>query len=154
MVIEVLDRIVSDERKSGDPFSFRLAQPVVVDGHDVIPAGTHGVGEVVHAAPAHGSGQAGELILAARYLEVGDRRVALRGMKLAGAGDDRSGMSAGVSIAIGVFAMFIHGGEMEVPVGAIARAKLAEAYVVPTSDVVAPSSAATSSSTAAPSTQE
>ena len=59
-------------------FPISAAEPVVVDGRILIPADATGQGQVVHARRSVSQG-AGELIVAMRYLDVGGRRIALRG---------------------------------------------------------------------------
>ena len=81
--IELLETLGSKVSTSGETFPFRLAGPVLIDGKVAIPAGTPGVGEVVHAKKSGGSGAAGELVLAARYLDVQGRRLRLRSLKSA-----------------------------------------------------------------------
>src|SRR5690606_40329275 len=49
--------------RTGDSFAFVLAQAVELDGVTVLPAGTPGTGEVVHAKKGGGSGSGGELVL-------------------------------------------------------------------------------------------
>lgn len=133
VLIEVADTLVSDERQPGETFALRLAQPLILDGTTVLPAGTPGGGEIVHAAKARGGGRPGELLLAARYLEAGGRRIALRGLKLGAAGQDRSGTALATSFVAGPFALFVHGSEMVIPAGTPALAKLAEAVPLPLS---------------------
>ena len=58
--------------------SWKSRKPVAVDGEVVIPAGAACVGEVVHAAKAGFGGKAGELILASRFVRLGDREIKLR----------------------------------------------------------------------------
>lgn len=128
LVIEIVDPISSARTKRGDTFRLRLKEPVVVDGTTVLAAGVEGVGEVVHAEPSRGGGKPGELILAARRLQVGDRSLRLRGFKLGGAGRDTSGVAIGVALGIGPFAHFIHGKEIEIPALTAATAKLAEPF--------------------------
>ena len=101
-----------------------------MDGHELIPAGTPVRGEVVHAAAARGGGAPGELLLAARSLDIDGLTIRLRGLKLGGTGDDNSGMALGVSFAAGPFAMFIRGTEIEVPAGTRVHARIAEALTV------------------------
>lgn len=137
--IEITETLVSNERKAGDAFALRLARPIMLEGVEVVPAGTTGVGEVIHAAPARASGKAGELILAARYLDWHGVRIPLRATRLGGAGNDRSGVVAGATIAIGVFALFIHGGQMQIPTGTPAQAKLAQALPLSTIPSTGPS---------------
>jgi hypothetical protein len=151
VLIEITDALVSDENRAGETFGLRLAEPIVVDGVELVPAGTPGRGEIVHAAKARGGGQPGELLLAARYLEFKGHRIALRGMKLGAAGTDRAGAALGTAIAIGVFAQFIHGGEMRIPPGTRAPAKLAAAI---DAGMFAATATDSTSTTTAPPTQE
>ncbi|HOZ23508.1 MAG TPA: hypothetical protein PLI83_01840 [Thermomonas sp.] len=123
--IEIGEPISSKRHKRGDKFALRLAEPLVVDGQTVLPAGTPGVGEIIHAAASGGGGKAGELLLAARYLEVDGRQIPLRGFRMGGAGKDNTTGALAASMAVGPFAQFIHGREIEIPSGARASAKLA-----------------------------
>lgn len=135
LVLEILDPISSARAKRGDAFRLRVREAVSVDGAVVLAAGTEGVGEIVHAEPSRGGGKPGELILAARRLQVGDREVKLRGFKLGGAGNDTSGVALGASFGIGPFAHFIHGKEIEIPALTAGTAKLAEPlHASPTPD--------------------
>lgn len=123
--IEIGEPVSSKRHKRGETFALRLAEPLVVDGQTVLPAGTPGVGEIIHAAASGGGGKAGELLLAARYLEVDGRQVPLRGFRMGAAGKDNTQGALVASFALGPFAQFIHGREIEIPAGARANAKLA-----------------------------
>lgn len=123
--IEIAEPISSQRRKRGEKFALRLAAPLLVDGKTVLPAGVTGVGEIVHAASSGGGGKPGELLLAARYLEVDDRQIPLRGFRMGATGKDTSRTALAVSTAIGPFAQFIHGREIEIPAGTRANAKFA-----------------------------
>ncbi|MCP1582984.1 hypothetical protein [Pseudoxanthomonas mexicana] len=136
LVLEILDPISSARVKRGDMFRLRLKEPVTFDGVTVLTAGIEGVGEIVHAEPSRGGGKPGELILAARRLQVGDRTLRLRGFKLGGAGRDTSGVALGVALGIGPFAHFIHGKEIEIPALTAATAKLAEPFPLDTPESV------------------
>jgi len=126
LLLELLDPISSARAKRGDAFRLRVREAVSVEGVVVLAAGTEGVGEIVHAEPSRGGGKPGELILAARRLQMGDREVKLRGFKLGGAGNDTSHVALGASFGIGPFAHFIHGKEIEIPALTAGMAKLAE----------------------------
>jgi hypothetical protein len=126
LVLEILDPISSARAKRGDAFRLRVRDDVSMEGVVVLPAGTEGVGEIVHAEPSRGGGKPGELILAARRLQLNDRELKLRGFKLGGAGKDTSGVALGVAVGIGPFAHFIHGKEIEIPALTTGIAKLAE----------------------------
>lgn len=136
--LEIMEPINSFRQHRGDYFALRLAEPVIVDGTVVIPAGAPAVGQVVHAAAAHSGGAPGELILAARHLDSAGQQLPLRGLKLGISGKDNSAMALGVSFAAGPFAMFIRGREIEIPPGTRVHAKLAQDLVVPAASVPPP----------------
>ncbi|RYE04141.1 MAG: hypothetical protein EOP61_01695 [Sphingomonadales bacterium] len=119
--IAVADGVSSLTAKEGDFFKIALATPLVIDGQVSIPIGATGVGQVVHAARKRGGGKSGELILAARYLQVGAIRLPLRGFRINAAGSQQRGLAfTGVSIS-----PFIVGSDVEVRPGTSAIAKVA-----------------------------
>lgn len=124
--LEIGETLNSAIRQRGDKFAIRLHAPLSHDDAIVIPAGTTGVGEIVHADRAHGGGKPGELLIAARYLELAGTQVPLRGLKFGGQGQDKTKVAIGTAIAIGVLAQFIHGKEIEIPAGTVVSAKLAQ----------------------------
>lgn len=126
VLLELLDPVGSAKVKRGDKFRLRLSEDIVSEGSVVVPAGTDGVGEVIHANPSRGGGKPGELLLAARYLDYQGQAIALRGLKLGGRGKDTSGAVVAAAAGIGPFALFIHGKEIEIPAGTQATAKLAQ----------------------------
>jgi hypothetical protein len=131
--IEILDRVNSRLNHAGEQFAIRLAEPLIFDGRVVAPAGTTGVGEVVHAARARAGGKAGELILAARYLELAGAHVSLRSLRYGRSqGTDNSGavnvgnmVAAAVLPVASVVGFLITGGEVDIPAGTRANARLA-----------------------------
>jgi hypothetical protein len=137
--LEIRDALDSKQSQRGDKFVIALHAPLVLGTQVVIPAGTQGVGEVVHAERARGGGKPGELILAARYLDFEGRRVPLRGMKLGVVGEDNSGKAMGLAMipVAGLF-IYVRGGETVVPQGALAIAKIAEAFDANTPSAPAP----------------
>lgn len=136
--IEITDTVNSKTNSSRDSFAFRLAEPLAVDGRVLVPAGTPGVGEVVHAARARAGGKAGELILAARYLEHNGTRIPLRSLRYGPSqGRDNSGsVMAGAMVAAATIPMasmigyLIAGGEVNVPAGTRANAQTAAELVL------------------------
>jgi hypothetical protein len=128
--LEILATLRSDGLRRGDLFDIRLAEPVKVGDLVILPAGLTGGGEVVHAAKSSIGGKPGELQLAARYLQYGDRRIALKGMKLGSAGRDNSGLVLAATF-VTPLAMFVQGGEVTIPPGTRANAKLAADLVLP-----------------------
>ncbi len=125
--IELAEALSSRTSVTGETFVISLASPVVIDGREVIPAGAKGRGEIIHAKKT-GIGVGGELVLAARYLNLGDRQLRLRSMQFNGAGRDQQGLVLAVAAAVGLPAMFIRGKHIDVPTGALADAKTAEAF--------------------------
>jgi hypothetical protein len=131
--IEIVDTINSRNNSTGQSFAIRLAAPLVIDGRTVAPAGTLGVGEIVHAARARAAGKAGELILAARYLDFGGTRIPLRSFRYgASQGLDNSGAvntgnlaAAAVLPVASIVGFLIAGGEVNIPAGTTANAQTA-----------------------------
>jgi hypothetical protein len=125
--IEIAETISSKVIKRGDKFALRLAYPIMLDGKVVVPAGVTGVGQVVDVAPSGALGRPAKLLLAARYLDFSGRQIPLRTLQLGRGGTDNSDavMAAGFVPYVGLLAMFMHGGEIEIPVGWRAQAKLA-----------------------------
>ena len=137
VVIELLDPVGSKSSKSLDTFRIALLEPIAIDGVEIIPAGTTGMGEVVHAKKAGGSGGAGELVLAARFLNVGGKQLLLRSMKIDAEGESRTDTVNTIAVAsaatiapIAVVGFFIKGGEVEIPAGARAHAKVAANFAI------------------------
>ncbi|HEY7807342.1 MAG TPA: hypothetical protein VIC34_09095 [Croceibacterium sp.] len=137
IVVELLADEGSGISKSGDTFPLRLAEPIQVAGRAVIPAGTPGIGEVIHAKKSGGGGSGGELILAADYLELDGRHLPLRSLDLAEVGKnnyrtaDSLGLAgAATSPAVALIGMFIKGKQITVPKGTRAAAKTAAAFTL------------------------
>jgi len=115
-----VDQIDSKAARIDDFFAIRLSQPLAAGDGLVIPEGTPGVGQVVHAAKAGGSGKAGELIVTVRYLDFKGVRIPLRRFRLGepgGIGTDRRDEAFGVSMAVPLAGLFIKGGEKIIPAG-------------------------------------
>ncbi|HEY7811337.1 MAG TPA: hypothetical protein VIA98_13280 [Allosphingosinicella sp.] len=137
--IEIGEDLSSKSSKARDSFRFTLAEPLMSGDQLVAPAGTPGVGEVVHAAKAGIGGKGGELILAARYLEIGDTKLPLRSLKYGRSqGKDSSGtvgMASSVAAAVvpvaSVVGFMISGGEVRIPQGTRATAKVAAETLLP-----------------------
>jgi hypothetical protein len=134
--LEISSHLNSAASRIGDHFIIRLAAPVTLGDGLQIPAGTEGVGEVIHAAKSSFGGKAGELLLAARYLDYRGTHIPLRSLTYAPEnGKGREGTALGVVIAGGmigsVAAMFIKGGEVDIPPGVVVYAKTAAAVNFP-----------------------
>jgi hypothetical protein len=121
----------------GQTFRLHLAQPIVIDGLTVVPAGTEGAGEVIEAKGPGLAGRPGVLIIAARYLEFSGARIPLGHLRYGQTGHDNTGASMAVQIAVGLPGVLITGGDVKAPVGMAASARV-------TSDVVLPDAPAAS----------
>jgi hypothetical protein len=122
----VLDAAISSNtNQNGDRFPIHVAEDVVIDGVVVIPVGSKGEGEVVHAARSRAGGKPGELILAARYVNAWGREIRLRSFT-AGAGTDRSGAALAVGVLAGPAGFLVRGGAYVLPVGMLGTAKTSE----------------------------
>lgn len=139
VLVKVDEEIASNRNRSGDRFRILIAEDVRVGDVVVIPAGSAGEGEVVHAAKSGAGGKAGELILAARFVRVGDREVRLRSMVVGGAGRDQSEKALATSVAVGAFAMFVRGGALVIPPGTLASARTAVEIELPATEPMVPS---------------
>jgi hypothetical protein len=113
--------------KRGDTFSFRLAEPVTLGDRTVIAAGAPGAGEVIDAAPSGALGRPAKLVLAARYLDVNGAHIPLKALRLVATGTDNTNTILALSFVpyVGILAGFVKGGEVEIPAGTHAIAKLA-----------------------------
>lgn len=125
VVLELAEPVGSKKSQVGDHFSLRLRDPIIVDGKIVAPAGIIGVGEVIHVAKAGFGGKPGEILIAARYLEWGSIRFPLRSMRIGVSGDDRTGQAVAAGMVLLPLAFVIPGGEIEIPAGTSATARLA-----------------------------
>ncbi|NKJ02142.1 hypothetical protein FHW92_004244 [Novosphingobium sp. SG707] len=135
--IEILEAQGSAISKPDAHFPIRLVDPVLLDGKTIIPAGATGEGEVVHAKKSSMSGGPGELILAARWLDVNGHQVRLRSMHLSENGKssikDVNRIMIASAATVPVAAMlgwFMKGKEVVVPSGTYAEAKLAADFSV------------------------
>ena len=131
--VELVDQLSSSTNRLADKFAIRLAQAISSDGVEVVAAGATGQGEVIDAARAGMGGKQGKLIISARYLDLNGRRVRIRGMTFMAAGKSRVDLATGVLLVpyVGIAAVFVQGGEIEIPAGARATVKLAEDVDLP-----------------------
>jgi hypothetical protein len=131
VIVRIGEEVSSKIHKPGDQFPITVAEDVRIAEAVVIPAGSVGVGEVIHAAKPGAGGKAGELILAARFLQVADNQVRLRSFALGVAGKDNSETALATSFVIGPFAMFVRGGAVVVPRDTLGIAKTALEFKLP-----------------------
>lgn len=121
--LEMVDTISSKTSKPGDFFKLKTALPVQRDGIEIIPAGTPVVGQVVHAQAARGGGKAGELIVAARYIELPQGQIKLRS-GFGATGQDKTNDALVAAVLFGVIGMLVRGKDLELPAGHALSARL------------------------------
>lgn len=150
--LAITNSINSNQVASGQQFAFTLSEPILLDGGRSIPAGTPGQGEVIHASRSGMAGKAGELVLAARYLDYQGLRIPLRSMRFGAVGKDQTGTANAIAIGTavvaplaGIFALAITGGEVRVPAGALADAKISADTRIDAARLAAPAAGSTPS---------
>ena len=136
VLIQFDERVSSEKNRNGDHFRFHVAADVRVGDAILIPAGTPGVGEVIHAAKAGMAGRAGELIVTARYVTVGNRRVRLRSFA-SGAGKQFTEVANWTGVFVGLPSLMIQGGKMTMPQHMLATVRTAETVALPAQQAVA-----------------
>lgn len=124
VTLQTIDIVSSKTSKPGDTFRLRIAEPVMSGDMVLIPADTPVIGEVVHAARSGIGGKAGELILAARYIDAPQGRMRLRS-SFSAAGKDTTGAALAVAMVTAGLGIIIKGKEMELPAGTMLSARLA-----------------------------
>lgn len=130
VLIQFDEKVSSDGNRNGDQFRFHVAEDVRVGDRIVIPAGSAGIGEVIHAQKSGIAGRAGELIVAARHVTVGTRRVRLRSFA-AGTGLQHTDLATWGGILLVFPPLMIHGGVMDMPRQMMATARTAETVRLP-----------------------
>lgn len=132
VAVRLTDTLTASKVRPGDTFAIALAAPMIVGGQLVLPVGTPGVGHVVQASGPGLGGKGAKLVVSADYLTVEGGRVPLQGMQLTGAGKDQSLMAdlaslgGWVSMPLSLVGFAVTGGDIEIPAGTAAAAKLAQ----------------------------
>lgn len=131
--VELTEALSSRTSQQEQLFGLRLAEPIVVDGREIVAAGALGGGEVIDAHASAFGGRQGRLIISGRFVEINGQRARIRGMQITAAGEDRANAALAVSMIpyAGVAGIFVQGGEVDIPVGARGTARLAEDTVIP-----------------------
>lgn len=110
---------------TGQVVAFTVARAVSAAGQVVVAVGAPVQGEVIHAAKARWGGKPGELVLAARRLQLPASAVKLRSnLGVVGADATNEAMMFGM-LTFGL-GSFLSGGEIELPAGAFFAARTAE----------------------------
>lgn len=126
VTLRVLEAITTRSAKPGDLFKIELVNDILNGASVAIPAGTQGVAEVVHSSPKGFGGRAGELIVAARYLDLGQHRLRLRATRLNASGSDNSAAAIATAAIIPLGGFFVTGTSVDLPVGRVFVAQTAD----------------------------
>jgi hypothetical protein len=123
--LRFVSTVSSGTHTRGQTFDLEVTDDITAGDRVVIPAGSIATGEVIHAERARGLGKAGELILSARYVTVGERRIKLRA-QLSQTGQDKTMQAA-------FLVPWIKGKNLDVPADTevIARTAADEAFATP-----------------------
>ena len=123
--LRLAETISSETHATGATFALEVTENVTVDGVVVIPAGSRAEGQIIHATKSSMLGKPGELIITARFVAVGDRKVKLRSL-LTGTGQSRA-------VVAFVIWPFVKGKQVIIPSDTELLAKVAEdeTFVVP-----------------------
>lgn len=130
VVVRFEAALSSQTSVSGERFPMTLAEPIMLDGQVVVPAGAAGEGEVIHADKSSWGGASGELVLAARWLDVNGRRLRLRSLRASGAGRAAVNEALVASVLVTPLVFAVKGQQATFPKGWLAEAKTAEAFAL------------------------
>ncbi|MEQ1810236.1 MAG: hypothetical protein ABL889_09930 [Terricaulis sp.] len=138
--LEITEALSSRSSQQQQLFGLRLAEPIIVDGRELVPEGAIGGGEVIDAHASAFGGRQGRLIISGRFIEINAQRARIRGMQITRAGEDRGNTALAVSMIpyAGVAGIFIQGGEVDIPIGARGTARLAEDFEFPIATTAEP----------------
>ncbi|HEU4600701.1 MAG TPA: hypothetical protein VFS24_01975 [Steroidobacteraceae bacterium] len=128
--LRTVETVASNLQKRGRRFRMEAAEPVIIDGIEVIGKGARGEGEVIHSERAGMGGRPGELIVAARFIRAGDRDVTLKSFTV-GVGKDRLNLAMGVGATLGLPGLFIRGKDIVIPAGSDVFARVATDVFLP-----------------------
>jgi hypothetical protein len=123
--LETVDAVSSKTNLTGNYFDLRLREPLRYGTVELVPAGTPVRGQITHASENRFGGMAGELILAARYVQLPQGRIHLRA-SIGASGKDRKGGATVTRALFGIVGGFIQGDNKELPAGTPLSARLAE----------------------------
>ena len=109
----------------GQRFEIETAEPILLNGQTVIPAGTPGVGEITSVRNKGMWGKSGNIEARALYLRVGDRQIRLSGVMNDKGVTGTAGVVGAVAF-VPVAGFFLTGTSANIPLGAPVKAFLDE----------------------------
>ncbi|WP_442679463.1 hypothetical protein ACSBM8_18540 [Sphingomonas sp. ASY06-1R] len=111
--------------KVGQRFEVETAEPISLNGRVVIPAGTHGTGEVTSVRNKGMWGKSGNIEARVLYLRAGDRQIRMSGT-LNDKGVTGTGAVVGSVVLLPLAGFFMTGTSARIPTGAPVKAFLDE----------------------------
>lgn len=136
-VFFTLDTMVSSKTaKPGDFFQVKVAEDLKINDQVLVPAGTPATGEVIHAQKAGGGGKAGELLVTIRYIELNGQKIKMRSfLPIQGKSNSDTAITTSAVLAatipvISPLALFIRGGQIEIPANTYVQALVAADSIV------------------------
>jgi hypothetical protein len=127
VTLELVQEISTSNASPDDFFELRVAEPVLLEGRVLIPAQARGQGQVVDAQGGGVFGSPAKLQLAIRYVEVDGEQLPLRFYQpMMGEDKSKQGMAMGMIPVVGLFAPFVHAGDIILPPGTRLIAKVAK----------------------------
>jgi len=123
--LETVDAVSSKTNHAGDRFGLRMREPLRYGAVELVPAGTPIQGEITHASENRFGGMAGELVLAARYVQLPQGRLRLHS-SISASGKSRTGAAATTVVLFGIAGVFVQGDNRTLSPGTPLSARLAE----------------------------
>jgi len=130
--LEIVTPASSKTSRQGEQIAIRVAEPVLLDGRVVLPAGTTGYAEVIQVSHRAIGGRAGELTLGLPYLMLDGQRIGLKRLRFGpGSGADRTQQATIAMAVVGIAGGLITGGSVDVKAGTRVNAVVASDTTIP-----------------------
>jgi hypothetical protein len=142
--LQLQQTLSSKTTQQGTVVEWRVFEDVIIDGTVVIAKDSRAYAEVTHVQKAGFGGRPGEMLLTARYLDMGAQKIKMRALQpeTSGVGKSQSdasyalGATAAATVPVlGFAAVFITGGEIIIPEGTLATAMTAAEWIIPLSAI-------------------
>ena len=138
--------------REGYRFELETTEPVMLQGHVVIPVGTHAIGEVTSVRNKGMLGRSGQIETRLLYLRAGDRQIRLSGVSNDKGVAGTAGV-VGTALVVWPVAFFVTGTSARIPSGAPVKGFIDEDVPVAFADGAAPAPLMVAASPAAASAQ-
>jgi hypothetical protein len=130
--LEILTPASSKTSTQGQQIRIRTIERISVGGTVVIPEGTEGFAEVIQVSHGAFGGKAGELVIGAPYLMLGNQRIGLKRFGYGRtSGRDETGAATIATAFIGLPGMLIGGGNIDIAGGTRAHAVVTTETFIP-----------------------